>query len=773
MVSGFQSMELAPLNIRFNNLTNYNYHITPDNLYSEQDNQTNQEGWGFFSLNRLMNNENIFLNNENISVNNENIFLNNENISVNNENIFLNNENISVNNENISVNNENISVNNENISVNNDYDPLEINGKGTVFFQEPWISLQQSVDPSIPTQVAPAGATYWNGNTCFYSSGDPNSSMISEIKQSYGKTFFGNSKNGNVKLIDPNSDKVYTFFSNLCNKKTCIKSNLNGINADGFTCLNAEATQLASNAKNTLWKNGKCFYKPVDFQKTSSFYCYYPNAGSSTRVQFSHYLDKQLKNDNTDDNFFCYPYVFNFKNFQQEDCVKEKLNLFVINSADFFLPKQLTQSFIWDGDHNRCFYYDGVETNANKIFYYGNLPHMYSHHSNHLSCTINSCQNNKITPTANGFSCSLTASLSNWNLDKVIDKVMVKQSTDPSIPTDVAPADSAYWNGNICFYSNADPSSGSISLIEQSYYKIYLDSSFSGALDPNSDKLYTYYSNVCNKKTCTTDNLKNLGITNNNFVCPAAENTQLASSEKNTLWKNSYCFYKPVNFTSSSAFDCYYPDYFSTNNNLFNDVSYTQLINNNIDDNFFCYPYLSANIEPQDCIKEKLDLFPINSNDFFIPKQLQLNLVWDGNYNRCFYYDGSEINANKIFYYGNLPYMYSHHSNDLSCNIKNCKNAMTISSNQNQFQCQNIDPNPTYSIKTYYTVNFSMIEGFFNAIGSFFKIPSMDTLHWAIYYPLMVILYPLNPWLNVFVEPWINFANSRQLFSASKNLISI
>jgi hypothetical protein len=120
---------------------------------------------------------------------------------------------------------------------------------------------------------------------------------------------------------------------------------------------------------------------------------------------------------------------------------------------------------------------------------------------------------------------------------------------------------------------------------------------------------------------------------------------------------------------------------------------------------------------------------------------------WNGNY--CFY--------------GNLPYRYSYHSNDLSCNINSCKNVFTVNPTKNQFKCpQTILTN--YGITPLYAVDFSFIQEFFNAIGFVFHIEPRDNLHWAIYYPLMVILYLLNPWITFFSEPWINFLNSIQFF---------
>ena len=112
--------------------------------------------------------------------------------------------------------------------------------------------------------------------------------------------------------------------------------------------------------------------------------------------------------------------------------------------------------------------------------------------------------------------------------------------------------------------------------------------------------------------------------------------------------------------------------------------------------------------------------------------------------------------------------MYSYHSNDLSCNINNCKNGLTANPNKNQFKCIKTIPT-NYGITTYYPVDFVMIKEFFNTIGSLFKIRSMDRFHWAIYYPLMVILYALNPWITVFWEPWVNLANSIQLFILYRN----
>ena len=537
----------------------------------------------------------------------------------------------------------------------------------------------------------------------------------------------------------------------------------------------------------------------MDFTKTDSFDCYYPNAFDINSVFLNNFLDTQLTGMNHDDNFFCYPFI-SFRRVQPQDCIKEKLDLFSIDSNDFFIPKQFGKStFIWDDYYNRCFYYDGFEINSNKIFYYGNLRYMYSYHSNDLSCNSNNCINNTIIPGTNGFSCSLTSSLSNLNLNKIIVR-QPRPSINPSIPTQVAPAGSAHWNGNYCFYSSGNDNIFFSVYHSLSYFNSFSYSAnvyFNGAIDVNCDKLYTYYSNLCNKKTCTTDNLKNLTITNNNFVCPQAEDTQLASNEKNTLWKNGYCFYKPTNFTSDSSFACHYPNsnYFSSI--ALNNPSNKQLINENNDDNFFCYLFFSNRVQPEDCIKEKLDLFSIDSNDFFIPKQFgELTFIWDDYYNRCFYYDGFEINSNKVFYYGNLPYMYSYHSNDVSCNTNSCnKTGIFSNPTKNQFKCTNTTPTPptpptptpptpptppttpptkpptipNYGITTYYPVDFAMIKEFFNTIGSLFKIPSMDTLHWAIYYPLMVILYPLSPWITIFWEPWINLANSIQLFMLYKN----
>jgi hypothetical protein len=704
-------MELTPLAIRFNNLTNYN--ITQNdfyNGYNKKINQLNQEDWGFFSLNGLIKNEHNLLDSKHSRL-------------------------------------------------KSDY-----------------------LSQSFPSVLAPKDTTYWNGKFCFYSDGINNNYVFSVfepfLEENFNMgTWINQDTNPSIDpnfsmIVDPNSNKLYTFFSLQCNKKTCTKSNLKeiSINFGGFICPNSEETQLASDEKNTLWKNGHCFYKPTNFTSDSSFACHYPNSNYFSSIALNNPSNKQLVNDNIDDNFFCYPFFSQFT--QSEDCIKEKLDLFFINSDKFFIPKQFPKpTFIWDGDYSRCFYYDSVEINDNKVFYYGNLPYMYSYHSINSSCNINSCKNNKIVPTSNGFSCSLTSSLSNWNLNKVIDKVMVKQSTDPSAPTEFAPAGSTYWNGNTCFYSNGDegnPTNYYISTIHKSYYKLFLEPYFTinSALDPNSDKVYTWYSYKCNKKTCTTDNLNGNSINDNGFRCPNPDQTQLASNEKNTLWKNGSCFHKPINFTIDSVFSCFYPNYLSYDIILLSNDSDKQSKNNNVDDNFFCYPFVSANIKPEDCIKEKLDLFVINSSYFLIPKQLQSNFLWDQNHNRCFYYDGIEVNDNKIFFYGNLPYMYSYHSNDLSCNINNCKNGFTANPNTNQFKC--IKTN--YGITTYYPVDFAMIKEFFNTIGSLFKIPSMDTLHWAIYYPLMVILYPLSPWITVFWEPWVNLANSIQLFMAIRNL---
>jgi hypothetical protein len=748
-------MELTPLNINnFNNFTNYNYHITPHNFDKQHDNhinQTTQEDWGFVSLNKLIKDENIWVNNPNISV----------------------------------IKDENIWVINPNISVINQKDPI-----GNEYDSSVGVYLQQSVNnPEIPTEVATKGTVYWNGNSCLYSSGEATSNLISTIEKSYFKKFFEENKNSytNIRSIDPNSDKLYTFFSSICNKQTCTTSNLNGttVNKNYFICPNSQPTELAYNEKNTLWKNAGCFHKPVNFTSSSPFNCRYPYWIGSKLVELNSVLDKKSNNDNIDDNFFCYPFFSS--NIRLEDCVKEKLDLLNINSNDFkfFFPKPFSKTtFIWDEDHNRCFYYDGVEINYNKVFYYGNFPYIYSYHSINSSCNINSCKNNKIVPTSNGFSCSLTSSLSNLHSNKI----MVKQSVNPSIPTEVAIQGTAYWNGNSCLYSSGDPSSSLISTIEKSYSKTFLienKNTYNNIIDPNSDKIYTFYSQYCDKKTCTTINLNGESIGYNNFSCNNNQYTKLSSNEKNTLWKNGKCFHKPISFTPASSFGCFYPSFLLSYSPVIshyavtlNTVSESKLTNNNINDDLFCYPFFSSSPLPEDCVKEKLDLLNINSNNFnvFFPKQFsKTTFIWDEYHNRCFYYDGIEVNSNKFFYYGNLPYMYSYHSNDLSCDINNCKDGMTISSNQNQFQCIKktstppTTPIPNYGIREYYSVDFSMIEKFFNFIGSLFKIPSMDTLHWAIFFPLMVILYPLSPWITVFVEPWINLSNSIQLFMAIKN----
>jgi hypothetical protein len=141
---------------------------------------------------------------------------------------------------------------------------------------------------------------------------------------------------------------------------------------------------------------------------------------------------------------------------------------------------------------------------------------------------------------------SLNKSINEHNLLAKNHSPLKNSYLSQSFPSVLAPKDTAYWNGNFCFYSDGRANNSIFSLIEPSFDKFFdiwrdqntnpsTDTTFSMIVDPNSDKLYGSFSDQCNKQTCTINNLKQLFITNINFACPNHKSTKLPSNEKNTL----------------------------------------------------------------------------------------------------------------------------------------------------------------------------------------------------------------------------------------------
>jgi hypothetical protein len=207
---------------------------------------------------------------------------------------------------------------------------LKINDNNFLCSTE-WFPLKQ------PSQLAPVGDVFWNGNICFYSNGF-NGDWFSIKKKGSSNFFFFNNKNqilSNDYFIDLNGKYLYTYYSRFCNQKTCNKLNLLNmpIDKNEFVCPGANGLKLVQDDNNVLYKNGICFVKPLDFDGNN---CVYPSMANDKNFINGYNIGTlgSKVNDNIEDQG-CYGYGSSFPYCTPQSCQKSQLDPLAIKSNNF------------------------------------------------------------------------------------------------------------------------------------------------------------------------------------------------------------------------------------------------------------------------------------------------------------------------------------------------------------------------------------------------------------------------------------------------------
>jgi hypothetical protein len=185
----------------------------------------------------------------------------------------------------------------------------------------------------------------------------------------------------------------------------------------------------------------------------------------------------------------------------------------------------------------------------------------------------------------------------------------------------MAPQGETYWNGNHCFYSNGVDGNW-ISVLEKGAITIprvkplkflFLSETVGLFEDPINKKKYTYYSERCNKNSCTDSNLLGADIPSGNFFhCPSTALNLLAdvSNGSSLAYRNGYCYYTPKSY-SVNPVNCFVPrENFGFE--VFHGSSLDKMSsasNFNIDDNNYCYMMVADphSCKPSQCNREYLD----------------------------------------------------------------------------------------------------------------------------------------------------------------------
>lgn len=384
--------------------------------------------------------------------------------------------------------------------------------------------------------------------------------------------------------------------------------------------------------KNTAFWNGNyCFYSNGS---PNSFYYSAKEKSYGNTFTFFIYGESMfsLPNHLQIDSGSSYLYTFISDQCNQLTCKIANLNKINIANNNFICPKTRvtkmspTPKTLWK--NGLCFY--TPPKHWNPVCFYPDVD-------SHRSTAVNAINPNNIDNDdyCYGFYSTIDFCLPHQCNTNYLSQIKVQENNffcNKTIPTvvssDLAAIGDAYWNGNLCFYSSCGTHSNKYYSLQQksynnfSFYNVFVNKIPEGyEADGRNNKLYSHYSTLCNQRSCVRENL--FGAVNHslmNFTCPRIEPTQLASDNNNVLWKNGVCFYKPIGFSTNDLDlmdnQCFYPQY----------INYSQttpglLIYDNIDNNNFCYPYVSKTpyCTIETCNKKNLNIVLIDENNFFCP----------------------------------------------------------------------------------------------------------------------------------------------------------